>query len=82
MSWIRCSGSSFACAALGCDRAGDVNQACMGAVMGGVSCSPFSPRVSARARQAYDVVLGGMDCVCVCVCLCFCLCSHIAEGCM
>ena len=34
MSWIRCSGSSFACAALGCERAGDVNQLCMGAVMG------------------------------------------------
>jgi hypothetical protein len=34
MSCIRCSGSSFACAALGCERAGDVNQLCMGAVMG------------------------------------------------
>lgn len=31
---MRCSGSSFACAALGCERAGDVNQECMGAVMG------------------------------------------------
>ena len=34
MSWIRCSGSSLACAALGCERAGDVSQLCMGAVMG------------------------------------------------
>ena len=34
MSWIRCSGSSFACAALGCERAGEVSQLCMGAVMG------------------------------------------------
>jgi type II secretory pathway component PulM len=31
---MRCSGSSFACAALGCERAGDVNQVWMGAVMG------------------------------------------------
>jgi hypothetical protein len=34
ISWMRCSGSSFACAALGCDRAGLVNQLWMGAVIG------------------------------------------------
>ena len=31
---MRCSGSSLACAALGCERAGDVNHECIGAVMG------------------------------------------------
>lgn len=33
MSWIRCKGSSFACAKLLCVRAGEVNQVCSGAVM-------------------------------------------------
>jgi hypothetical protein len=31
---MRCSGSSFACATSGCERAGEVNQVWMGAVMG------------------------------------------------
>jgi len=33
MSWIRCKGSSFACAKLLCVRAGEVNQVCSGAAM-------------------------------------------------
>lgn len=53
MSWIRCSGSSFACAALGCERAGDVNHVWMGAVMG------RSAVASAGVRQpGFGLLLG------------------------
>jgi hypothetical protein len=46
---MRCSGSSLACAALGCDRAGDVNQVCMGAVMGRSALRNFWEAVAAEA---------------------------------
>jgi len=63
---MRCSGSSLACAALGCDRAGDVNQLWMGAVMGRSfwwkCCETASAEAvaSARVRRAADGVLVGM----------------------
>jgi hypothetical protein len=55
ISWIRCSGNSFACAALGCDRAGDVNQECMGAVIGRSVLWKFCEAVAAEAVAAEAV---------------------------
>lgn len=62
---MRCSGSSFACAALGCDRAGDVNQLCMGAVMGRSALRNFWEAVAAEAvasagvrRAGFGVLVG------------------------
>lgn len=65
ISWIRCSGSSFACAALGCDRAGDVNHEWMGAVMGRSVFWNFCDTVAADAvasaggrRAGFGVLVG------------------------
>lgn len=64
---MRCSGSSFACAALGCERAGDVNHVWMGAVMGRSVLWNFCEAVatdavaSAGVPRAAGSVLLGMD---------------------
>ena len=66
MSWIRCSGSSFACAAFGCERAGDVNHVWMGAVIGRSALRNLCDAVaadevaSAGVRRAAFGVLVGM----------------------
>jgi len=71
---MRCSGSSFACAALGCERAGDVNQLWMGAVMGrsvwwklcdavaaeeAASAAPSAARVRAEVGVGAWLGMGG-----------------------
>ena len=53
MSWIRCKGSSFACAKLLCVRAGEVNQVCSGAAM-----ALLLPSCSIKASPERRVRLG------------------------
>lgn len=56
---IRCRGSSLACAALGCDLAGEVNHECIGAVMG-LSNAAGREVASAEAGRRLKLGVSGM----------------------
>lgn len=60
ISCIRCSGSSLACAAFGCDRAGEVNQVCIGAVRGFTIVGCCLGVASAEAGGRLDLGVSGM----------------------
>ena len=61
---MRCSGSSFACAAFGCERAGLVNHVCMGAVIGrsiGALGLAFEDACDVSAGSRRELGVSGME---------------------